>query len=428
MSVQDIVFWVQIGLNALIALGFSMCYFYQVIYTFAVLFKKIPPHKEEVIHTLAVLISARNEEAVIGKLIDSVRSQDYPQEKITVFVCADNCTDGTARVAAEHGAEVFVRNNTEKIGKGYALDELLGYIGGVYPDDPFDAYIVFDADNILAPRFIREINRTFSDGYDIVTGFRNSKNYGDSWISAGTGLWFVHDSEFLNGARMRLGICCDIKGTGFLFSREVMKEQGGWPFHMLTEDVEFSAYHGVRGAKIGYNPDAEFFDEQVAGWRASFRQRMRWCKGGIQVFRAYGKRLGRGIFRRRTHKTCWDMVMMIAPAATCATVFLIVNAAFLVANAALGMSVLPTLVILLIGFLLIYGIIFMMGLFATIKDWKRIYASPVKKVLYCFTLPIFMMTYLPIAVAAAFAKVEWTPVVHTKAETLGEVLEKRERE
>ena len=86
MSVQDIVFWVQIGLNALIALGFSMCYFYQVIYTFAVLFKKIPPHKEEVIHTLAVLISARNEEAVIGNLIDSVRSQDYPQEKITVFV------------------------------------------------------------------------------------------------------------------------------------------------------------------------------------------------------------------------------------------------------------------------------------------------------------------------------------------------------
>ena len=49
-------------------------------------------------HKFAVMISARNEEYVIGALIDSIKKQNYPSELVTVFVVAENCTDSTAEV------------------------------------------------------------------------------------------------------------------------------------------------------------------------------------------------------------------------------------------------------------------------------------------------------------------------------------------
>ena len=60
-------------------------------------------------HKLAVLISARNERAVIGELIRSIQQQDYPQDKLHVFVVADNCTDDTAEICRNLGCTVFER-------------------------------------------------------------------------------------------------------------------------------------------------------------------------------------------------------------------------------------------------------------------------------------------------------------------------------
>ena len=110
---------------------------------------KAKPHAPAKRTRFAVLISARNEQAVIGNLIDSIKRQTYDGALITAFVCADNCTDETARIAREHGAVVFERVNGEQVGKGYALNWLLQRMDAEYPDRPFDAYLVFDADNVL---------------------------------------------------------------------------------------------------------------------------------------------------------------------------------------------------------------------------------------------------------------------------------------
>ena len=121
------------------------------------------------------------------------------------------------------GANVYERFNQVQVGKGYALQELLEHLEQDYPQG-FDGYFVFDADNILAPNYVEAMNRTFSDGHDIVTSFRNSKNYGDNWISAGYALWFLRESRYLNHARFLLGTSCAVSGTGFLFSRRVLEE------------------------------------------------------------------------------------------------------------------------------------------------------------------------------------------------------------
>ena len=91
-------------------------------------------------------------------------------------------------------------------------------------------YFVFDADNVLDRNYIFEMNKTFSNGYDIITSYRNSKNYGDNWITAGYALWFLWESEFLNRGRMLLGNSCAVSGTGFYLAVELLKNMGAGNF------------------------------------------------------------------------------------------------------------------------------------------------------------------------------------------------------
>ena len=92
--------------NRVIGVLFFVCYFYQMLYLPVALTIRKKERREAPLRRYAILISARNEEAVIAKLLESIQAQDYPAELITTFVVADNCTDNTAQAAREAGAEV----------------------------------------------------------------------------------------------------------------------------------------------------------------------------------------------------------------------------------------------------------------------------------------------------------------------------------
>ncbi len=261
----------------------TVLYFYRIIYLVIPLFDKkqaLPPAKPL---RYAVLIAARNEEAVLPHLLSSIRSQNYPAECITTFVIADNCTDNTAAVAREGGATVFTRSSTTHIGKGYALDYLLEQIKVTCGYDAFDAFLIFDADNLLAPDYIRAINTLPSAGYAAFCGFRNTKNFGSNWISSSYGLWYLHESTHMNRSRRMLGVGGCISGTGFGFTRELLERLGGWHFYSLTEDLEFNNWCATNGVRIGYCQEAVVYDEQPITFRQSWKQRIRWIQGGLQV-------------------------------------------------------------------------------------------------------------------------------------------------
>ena len=101
----------------------GLLYVYRSVYAVLGVFytRKYAPAKKN--HKYAVIVAARNEEAVIGNLIDSIQKQDYPAELVTVFVVADNCTDGTASMARKHGAVCYERFDSEHCTKGYALQK-----------------------------------------------------------------------------------------------------------------------------------------------------------------------------------------------------------------------------------------------------------------------------------------------------------------
>lgn len=403
--------------NYAIAIIFFACYAYQLVYLAVPLLKRDKPHGKPSLHRYAVLISARNEEAVIEHLLESIWRQDYPSELVTVFVVADNCTDRTADVARKSGAVVYERFNTLQVGKGYALNYLMQRIRADY-GDVFDGYFVFDADNLLEPNYITEMNRSFSDGYRILTSYRNSKNYGDNWISAGYALWFLREAEFLNHARMLLGTSCAVSGTGFLFHREVLAE--GWNFFLLTEDIEFTVHSILAGEKIGYCPTAVLYDEQPVTFHQSWRQRMRWAKGYLQVFQKYGWQLMRGIFSRNGF-SCFDMSMAIMPAIALTVLGLLANGVASVLGICAGQNV--WIAVQSVAETLRNLYLFMLGIGAltTVTQWRQIHTTALKKIAYTLTFPLFMMTYIPISFVALFRRVEWKPIEHTVAVSIREL-------
>ncbi|NLB42779.1 MAG: glycosyltransferase, partial [Clostridiales bacterium] len=246
-------------INYMIAVLFFICYSYQVLYIVVPFIKKNKTYEKTDLNQYAVLIAARNEEAVISQLIESIHNQTYPSELIKIFVVADNCTDDTAAIAKAAGAVVWERFNRNKIGKGYAIDFLLDRIGEAYPEKPFDGYFVFDADNLLDENYMWEMNKSFSDGNRIITSYRNSKNYGNNWISAGNSLWFLRECQYLSRSRMLLGTSCAVSGTGFLFHSDIIGKSDGWKFFLLTEDIEFSIHNVINGEKIAYCESAMLY-------------------------------------------------------------------------------------------------------------------------------------------------------------------------
>ena len=399
-------------LNKVVGILFALCYAYQFLYVPVSLLlreKEKPPVRETGRNRYAALICARNEERVIGDLIDSLKGQTYPAERLDVYVMADNCSDGTAALAASRGATVYERTDRSRVGKGYALGKLLRDLDRDVPEG-YDGYFVFDADNVLEPDYVEQMDRTFCRGYEAVTGYRNSKNYGDNWISAGYALWFLRESRFLQYPRYLVGSSCSVTGTGFLFSRKMKEETGGWPFTLLTEDLEFSVDRILAGERIGFCRNAVLYDEQPVGFRQSWDQRMRWSRGYLQVLGKYGGRLFRGMGKGSF--SCFDVTMSILPAFILSAFSVVCNLLLGLQEAFRGGNAWIALRSALSLFGGMYGVLFVLGALTVATEWKRIRTTPWKKILYAFTFPLFMATYVPIAMVSLFRDTYWKPIEH----------------
>lgn len=359
----------------------------------------------------AAIIAARNEQEVLPSLIASIRAQDYPADLIDIFVVADNCTDSTAARARAAGATVFERADTRRIGKGYALEFLFDQIALRYGFRRFDAYLIFDADNVLRPNFFTEMDKAFCAGNRIITCYRNSKNYGKNWISAGYALWYMHESRHLNNARSLLGTSAAVSGTGFLVDSDIIAKNGGWRHFLLTEDIEFTVDEVIRGERIGYCHAAELFDEQPESFAQSWRQRKRWAKGFYQVFGHYGARLLGGMLHLRW--ACFDMTMSVMPALVLSVFQLVAVITLFVLNVLLNRAWSVYLLGCIGGFFLFaYVLVLIFGIFALVSEWRRIHCDKWRAVGLMLTFPVFMMTYLPISIHALFTQVEWQPTKH----------------
>ncbi len=267
----------------------TIYWLYQILVSLCSLVKiKDKPLKVKKDHRFMAIIPAHNEEAVVKNLIDSLKAQNYNKDLYDIYVIADNCTDNTAKIAKEAGAIVYERFDNTKKTKGYALDWFLKQ--KIKEDAPYDAFFVFDADNIVDPNFIKNMNKHLCQGEDVVQGYRDIKNPTDSWITAGYALFYWSMHRFYHLARYNLGLSPLLNGTGFMVRFDVVKPQG-WDTVTLTEDIEFSLKRIIKGKKLGWATDAIVYDEQPVGFKQSWSQRSRWTVGHMQCIKEYTKDL-----------------------------------------------------------------------------------------------------------------------------------------
>ncbi len=368
-------------------------------------------------HKYAILIAARNEETVIGNLIDSIKKQDYPADLITTFVVADNCTDNTAKISRQLGAVCYERFDEEHRTKGFALQFLLDKIEEDYGRTSFDGYFIFDADNLLKHDYVTRMNESFDEGEKIITSYRNTKNFDENWISASYALHWLRTIRKSHRARSVFHLATNIQGTGFLFASELVKD--GWKYTSLTEDRAFTADAVAQGYPISYNDAAEFFDEQPTNLRIALRQRIRWAKGHILAFVESGLQLFKNMLFAKGFKNrfmSFDVFMLITPRSLFSLARrIVVGICYIIVYIHTGFF---TALFTVIWWRISWRIgnhfaVMIESAYVFIVERKRIKKiSLVKKIWYCFTWPLFDIIGVVSMYIALFTKVTWKPIPH----------------
>lgn len=259
----------------------------------------------------AVITAAHNEETVIGALIASVRAQHYPIDRVTIFVVADHCGDRTAEVARDAGAEVFERREGERRGKGVAVDWILQRIWE-RGADAYDAAVLVDADNLVAPDFLRQMDAHLRRGDQVVQGYLGTKNPDDSWVTRAIFASYAYTNRFFQLAKDHLGLGSALGGTGLCIAMPLLRDLG-WRCTALTEDLEFQIRAILAGVRPTWGWQAVVYDEKPLTFMAAFRQRLRWMQGHASVAVRYlGPMFRRAITRRDI--VAWDtFVYLSAP-------------------------------------------------------------------------------------------------------------------
>lgn len=231
--------------------------------------------------SVAVVIPAHNEETEIADAIRSIKSCDYPENKVKIFVIADNCSDATAKHARDASASVFERQDKVHVGKGAALHWFLTEQREVYQD--FDVVTIIDADSRPAPQYLKEISASLSvPDIEVVQGYYTVSNPDDNWMTALSlaALSIVH--HLRPAGREQLGGTAGLKGNGMAFHRPVL-ERLGWPCNSIVEDLEYSNYLLSKGIRVHYNPDAVIFGEMPTRKDQAAPQRQRWEEGRFRL-------------------------------------------------------------------------------------------------------------------------------------------------
>ena len=365
-------------------------------------------------HRFMAIIPAHNEEKVVGNLVESLKNLDYPKDLYDIYVIADNCTDNTAKAAKEAGAIVYERFDDKRKTKGYALQWF--FKKKIEEDAPYDAFCIFDADNIVDKNFLKVMNKKLCQGEEVVQGYKDIKNPSDSWVSAGYAIFYWTMHRFYHLARYNIGLSPLMNGTGFMVKFDIIKPNG-WDTKTLTEDIEFSLKQIIKGEKLGWAKDAIVYDEQPIGFKQSWTQRERWTVGHMQCLKEYTKPLASAVVKNKTVMNFDGLLYLLGT-----TPMLILTILLVVLNIVLfatgGMETNVFIVQILKYIIPTVVMLPLMGLIVMYLEKKPI--KPMIKGLFLY--PVFMGSWLLINIKCIFKRdTEWKKIEHNNTKKIEEV-------
>ena len=369
---------------------------------------KVKLKKSKKKNFFAIIVAARNESQVIGNLVESLKELDYPKDRYGIFIVPNNCTDNTSKVALDSGATVLECNVKTKT-KG---DVLKVAFEKLKDNKDIDAYIIFDADNLVHKDFLKHMNDCYNSGYKVAEGYRDSKNPKDNWISGSYTIFYLFQNIFFNRSRMSFDASGSINGTGFMISKDII-DRDGFETFTLTEDVEFTGQCALKGEKIAFVEDAITYDEYPIDFGASWKQRKRWSAGIIQCMNIYSFKLFKKYLKTK-NLACLDMSLVyLGPLMQ---VISFINLVMLVIFKIVGIQLHDIFSYFFATNIVFFAVVLAMGIaieiFALLykkKDLKGMTASII-------LFSIFVLSWIPINISVFVKKYnKWEAIKHTRS-------------
>ena len=367
--------------------------------------------------SFAVLIPARDESKVISNLLDSIKKQTFKIDSKDIYIIVESRKDKTVSIAKERDVNIIYRKNlTNRRRKGYALDDAIKEI--LKKKKHYDAYFIFDADNVLDRNYFKEMVKTYKKGYDIGIGYRNTKNGNSSIFSACSSLTFSMINTFSNNYKMKHNLTLTVSGTGFYIKGEILEELGGYPFNSLTEDYEFTLYTTLNDLTSTYNTKAKYFDEQPTDYATTIKQRTRWVKGYFDSRRKYYPLLKNKASRKdNNYPSVYIALVGVKPYVlfVISVILYLANLIFrIISNSIVKIEVYTLLLQFFLIILAIYIVLLLFTGILLIKEKDNLRLNRKMKIKSLFFNPLFLASYVKCLYLALKNKdLTWEKIKHT---------------
>lgn len=350
----------------------------------------------------AILIPARDESRVIEELLNSILNQTRKIDSDDVYVIVEEESDKTVELVKNKNMNIVFRHDLSKKRKGYALDDAIKEI--LEQKKHYDAYFIFDADNVLDKDYIKNMEEAYEDGYDIGIGYRNTKNGNDSVIAAASSLTFSMINTLGNEHKTKCNNTLTISGTGFYIKGDIVEKLSGYPFNSLTEDYELTLYATLNDLTTTYVKNAIFFDEQPVKYNITINQRTRWIKGFFEARKKYIPLLLKKEINKN-FSSSFHQIMGVTP-----YILLIIGLlGILLIN---YFNVKNTIILILFVYLIMVLITSIMVL----KEKTYLNINNKMKIKVILYNPIFLTTYIICLFKAILNKdVKWLKIEHSKS-------------
>ena len=411
---MDMTSWFDIIMIPLQLLIVFFTIYYFTISFFGIFGRKKETKILEPRTTFAVIVAAHNEEKVIGQLVENLHLLNYPDSMYDIFVVADNCSDNTVKVATDAGAKVCERHNDVDKGKGFALEWMFNKL--FHMEREYDAVIIFDADNLVHPDFLMEMNSRYCQGERLIQGYLDSKNPTDTWVSGVFSISFWIVDHIWHLAKYNIGLSSVLGGTGMCITTEILHKYG-WGATCLTEDMEFTMKALLEGIPTTWAHDAIVYDEKPLTFMQSWNQRKRWSQGHFDVASRYIPKLLKEGIKERNIVMLDGIIHLFQP------YFLLLSTFFVLCSTIYTVfpfytnvlyAILPVEVWTLIGIgQYVFPVIVLAKIHASAKSW-----------FYLLLYPVFIYSWIPITVLGYFHRHEhvWSHTAHTRSISFNDVL------
>lgn len=388
---------------------FIISAFILLIYSYLVMPRcYLKPKKYNNKKRYCILIPARYESKVINNLLLSITKQTTKINPKDIYIIVESIKDKTVDIAKQYNMNIILRENLSLKRKGYALNDAVTYI--LKKQIHYDAYFIFDADNILDKDFIKNMEKSINEGYDIGIGYRNTKN-SNTLVSASSALTFSMINTMLNERKNKYHNNLTISGTGYYIKGSIIEEWNSFPFHSLTEDYELTLYAILHNLTTTYNKKAIFYDEQPDNFNVSLKQRTRWVKGYFEARKKYINKISKSETKNDPNfASKVNAFLGVTP-----YIYIIIGLLIILVNILITKGITTFLCYLTIFLLLIYTVLVLFTIIMLKKEKNSLNISKSMKIKVIFYNPIFMFSYIICLLRTIFIKdIKWDRIDHNK--------------